>query len=195
MSYIFITSGLAKVFSWGANVQYMSTRHLPAIPVLLALAALVELGGAICLITGYQSRLAALVMFGYLIVLTLTFHNYWAFSGTLAGMQETHFRKNLAIMGARFGIFGARTLVVRLKIKVLASSEVRHGSRELADFWPFTTWIELYAIAGRWGAWVRGLSSSQTAQFELRLRNRILPLTFVFGELDPETLSSVGDLS
>jgi putative oxidoreductase len=99
MSYIFITSGLAKVFSWGANVQYMSTRHLPAIPILLALAAVIEIGGSICLITGYQSRAAALVMFGYMIVLTLTFHNYWAFSGNLAGLQETHFRKNLAIMG------------------------------------------------------------------------------------------------
>jgi putative oxidoreductase len=99
MSYIFVTSGLAKVFSWEANVQYMSTRHLPAIPVLLALAAVIELGGAICLITGYQARVAALVMFVYMIVLTLTFHNYWSFSGNMAGMQETHFRKNLAIAG------------------------------------------------------------------------------------------------
>jgi putative oxidoreductase len=99
MSYIFVTSGLAKVFSWGANVQYMSTRHLPAIPVLLALAAVIELGGAICLITGYKSQVAALVMFGYMFVLTVMFHNYWSFSGNLAGIQETHFRKNLAIMG------------------------------------------------------------------------------------------------
>jgi len=30
---------------------------------------------------------------------TLVFHNYWAASEAMAGMQETHFRKNLAIMG------------------------------------------------------------------------------------------------
>jgi putative oxidoreductase len=99
MSYIFLTSGLAKVFSWEGNVQYMSTRYLPAIPVLLALAAVIELGGTICLITGYQSRVAALVMFGYMIVLTLIFHNYWSIPGNMAGMQETQFRKNLAIAG------------------------------------------------------------------------------------------------
>jgi len=29
----------------------------------------------------------------------LLFHNYWASSGMMAAMQETHFRKNLAIMG------------------------------------------------------------------------------------------------
>lgn len=99
MSYIFLTSGLAKVSSWEGNIQYMSTRHLPAIPVLLALATVIELGGTICLITGYQARMAALVMFGYMIVLTFIFHNYWSFSGNLAGVQETHFRKNLAIAG------------------------------------------------------------------------------------------------
>jgi putative oxidoreductase len=99
MAYIFFTSGIAKVFSWDGNIQYMSTRHLPAIPVLLAIAAVIELGGTICLVTGYQARVAALVMFGYMIVLTLIFHNYWSLPGNMAGMQETQFRKNLAIAG------------------------------------------------------------------------------------------------
>lgn len=97
--YIFATSGIAKVFSWQANVQYVSTRHLPMIPVLLVVAAIIEIGGSICLITGYRAREAAMIMFLYMIPLTLLFHNYWAASGMLAGMQETHFRKNLAIMG------------------------------------------------------------------------------------------------
>ena len=99
MVYIFLTSGLGKVFSWSDNIQYMSTRHLPMIPVLLAIAAVIELGGSVCLITGWQARTAAMVMFLYMIPLTLLFHNYWAASGMLAGTQETHFRKNLAIMG------------------------------------------------------------------------------------------------
>jgi putative oxidoreductase len=97
IAYIYITSGLAKVLEWSGNVQYMSTRHLPLIPVLLAIAAVIEIGGSICLITGYQARWAALVMFGYTIVLTLLFHNYWAHPAS--GMQETHFRKNMAIAG------------------------------------------------------------------------------------------------
>jgi len=99
MVYIFATSGLAKILSWQANVQYMSTRHLPIIPVLLAAATVIEIGGSICLITGYRAREAAFIMFLYMIPLTLLFHNYWSFSGMLAGTQETHFRKNLAIMG------------------------------------------------------------------------------------------------
>jgi putative oxidoreductase len=100
ITYIFATSGIAKVFSWSDNVLYMSTRHLPMIPVLLAIATVVELAGSVCLITGYQVRIAAFVMFLYTTAVTLLFHNYWAAaSAAMAGIQETHFRKNLAIMG------------------------------------------------------------------------------------------------
>ena len=99
ITYIFVTSGIAKLVDWSGNVQYMSTRHLPMIPVLLAVAAVVELGGSLCLVTGYQARLAGFVMAVYTIVLTLLFHNYWASPASIAGMQETHFRKNLAIAG------------------------------------------------------------------------------------------------
>src|SRR5437899_7289993 len=99
ITYIFATIGIAKVFSWSDNVQYMSTRHLPMIPVLLAIAAFIELAGSVCLITGYQIRIAAFVMFLYTTVVTVLFHNYWAASAAMAGIQETHFRKNLAIMG------------------------------------------------------------------------------------------------
>ena len=97
--YIFATSGLAKILSWQGNIQYMSTRHLLAIPVLLALAMVIELGGSLCLILGYRTREAAFVMFLYLAAVTVIYHNYWALSGTARGGMETHFRKNLAIMG------------------------------------------------------------------------------------------------
>jgi putative oxidoreductase len=99
ISYIFVTSGIAKVFSWSGNVAYMGTRHLPLIPVLLAAATVIELAGSACLVTGYQARIAAFVMFLYTTAVTVLFHNYWASSDMMAAMQETHFRKNLAIMG------------------------------------------------------------------------------------------------
>jgi putative oxidoreductase len=99
MTYIFATSGIGKIFSWHGNVAYMSTRHLPMIPLLLAVAMTIEVCGSVSLITGYQARIAAFVMFWYMTAVTVIFHNYWATSDMLAAMQETHFRKNLAIMG------------------------------------------------------------------------------------------------
>lgn len=99
ITYIFATSGLAKILDWSSNVSYMNTRHLPMIPVLLGIALVIEVVGSICLVTGLFARVAAFVMFLYLTSVTVLFHNYWAFSGMAAGTQETHFRKNLAIMG------------------------------------------------------------------------------------------------
>jgi putative oxidoreductase len=97
--YIYATSGIAKLLNWSGNVAYMETRHLPMVPVLLGIALIIELAGSLCLIFGSWARAAAFVMFLYTTVLTILFHNYWAFSGMLRGTQETHFRKNLAIMG------------------------------------------------------------------------------------------------
>src|SRR5215472_9034461 len=101
-TYIFATSGIAKAFSWAETVRYMGTRHLPMIPVLLAIAMVIELAGSVCLITGYQARIAAFVMFLYTTAVTVIFYNYWAATGMSAGIQETQFRKNLAIMGGLF---------------------------------------------------------------------------------------------
>ena len=99
MAYIFATSGIGKIFGWSGNVAYMNTRHLPMIPLLLAAALVIEVAGSVCVVTGYQARMAALVMFWYTTAVTVLFHNYWAASEAMAGMQETHFRKNLGIMG------------------------------------------------------------------------------------------------
>ncbi|HEY3929265.1 MAG TPA: DoxX family protein [Candidatus Koribacter sp.] len=99
ITYIYLTSGIAKVFGWSGNEFYMARHHLPLVPLLLSLATVIELGGSLCLITGFQARWAAFIMFGYTVILTILLHNYWAYSGDAAGMQETHFRKNLAIMG------------------------------------------------------------------------------------------------
>jgi putative oxidoreductase len=99
IAYIYATSGYSKVFGWAGNVQYLTRHNFPVIPVLLVAAAIVEVGGTICLVTGYQARWAAFIMAVYTVIVTVTLHNYWAANAQMAGMQETEFRKNLAIAG------------------------------------------------------------------------------------------------
>jgi hypothetical protein len=67
LSVIFVTSTLSKLFSWNGNVDYMTSKHLPMIPVLLAAALAIEGLGSLCLITGVAARAAATVLFLYLI--------------------------------------------------------------------------------------------------------------------------------
>ena len=89
ISIIFVTAGIAKIFSWGSNVSFMATRPLPFIPVLLAVALCIELGGASCLIVGYQTKIAAWIMFAYMVPVTMLYHKF----------GSTGYEKNLGIMG------------------------------------------------------------------------------------------------
>ncbi|HEY2461851.1 MAG TPA: DoxX family protein [Candidatus Acidoferrum sp.] len=89
VSVIFVTSAISKAFSWEANVDFMTSRHMRMIPILLVAALLVESFGALCLIVGFGTRIAASVMFLYMIPVTLLLHDF----------MSTSFEKNLGIMG------------------------------------------------------------------------------------------------
>jgi putative oxidoreductase len=89
LSVIFVTSAISKSFGWAGNIEYMSSRHLPLVPILLAAALLIEALGSVCLILGFASRIAATVMFLYMIPVTFLLHDF----------MGTQFEKNLGIMG------------------------------------------------------------------------------------------------
>src|SRR5439155_12047923 len=96
---IFILSGITKFTDWQGTAQYMASKNLPLIPVLLPLAGFIEIAGGLAIVLGARARLAALVLFFYLIPTTFIFHNFWAYEGLEHMNQMTHFLKNLAIMG------------------------------------------------------------------------------------------------
>jgi putative oxidoreductase len=108
LSVIFVTSTLSKLFSWNGNVDYMASKHLPMIPVLLAAALAIEGLGSLCLITGVAARAAATVMFLYLIPVTLLLHDF----------MSTNFEKNLGIMGGLLMIaaYGPGRFALRSRI-------------------------------------------------------------------------------
>lgn len=99
LSVLFMTSSYSKAFGWQGNLQYMATRHVPAAPFFLACALAIEWLGWIFLLTGYQARIAAFVMFLYVGAVTVIYHNFWAFSGMVRATNWVHFEKNLGIMG------------------------------------------------------------------------------------------------
>jgi uncharacterized membrane protein YphA (DoxX/SURF4 family) len=86
---IFATSAYSKLFGWSANVEYMHSKHMPAATLLLAVALIVEAAGSFCLITGLGARIAATVMFFYMIPVTFLLHEF----------MSTNFQKNLGVMG------------------------------------------------------------------------------------------------
>jgi putative oxidoreductase len=103
---IFILSGLTKFTDWQGTSQYMAAHGIPLIPVLLPLAAIVEIAGGLAIVLGAKSRTAAMLLFLYMIPTTLIFHHFWSFQGQEYVNQMHHFLKNLAIMGGLALIVG-----------------------------------------------------------------------------------------
>lgn len=94
LALIFILAGYGKINGWDGTLGYMASKGLPMPEVLLGLTILVELGGGLLLLLGFQARWAALALFLFLIPVTLVFHPFWA-----DPEQYNAFMKNLAIMG------------------------------------------------------------------------------------------------
>jgi len=128
LSAIFIISGVMKFAAWDATAAYMASKGMPLIPVLLPLAALVEIAAGAMLVTGIGARWAALALFLFLVPTTLIFHNFWAYQGMDQQLQFQHFFKNLAIMGGLALIVGLGAGPASLDAW-FASSRLRGRSR------------------------------------------------------------------
>ena len=96
---IFVMSGYGKIGSFATTAGYMASKGVPMASVLLVPTIIIELGGSLMLIFGYRARLAAIVLFLFLIPVTLMFHNFWAAAAADVQMQTINFMKNLGIMG------------------------------------------------------------------------------------------------
>lgn len=96
---IFILSGFGKIGGFEQTAGYMASKGLPMVPLLLTLTIVVELGGGLMLALGIKARWAALVIFLFMIPVTLVFHGFWAAPEAARQMEMIQFLKNIAIMG------------------------------------------------------------------------------------------------
>lgn len=102
MAYIFIMAGIGKLGAAYAGTQaYMQSVGLPG--ELLPLVILLEIGGGLALLAGFQARLAGLALAVFSIVSAFIFHS------APDQMQQIMFMKNLAMAGGllAFTVFGA----------------------------------------------------------------------------------------
>jgi len=106
---LFLISGLAKIATPALTQGYIASAGLP-FPLLAYLVAIVvEIGGGVLLILGYQSRIVASVMAVYTVAAALGFHRDFADQNAMA-----HFLKNLSITGGLLQIvaLGAGTFSI-----------------------------------------------------------------------------------
>jgi len=99
MSAIFILSGFGKLTHFGPTAQGMAEMKIPLATVALVITLCIEIGGGLMVLTGFGARYAALIMFLWLIPVTLVYHHFWGIPAEQQMMQQINFLKNVAIMG------------------------------------------------------------------------------------------------
>ncbi len=99
LAFIFLVTGVGKIVHFGENATMMAGAGIPLAKVALVLAILIEVGGALLLITGLYVRYAALIMALFLVPVTLVFHKFWGLPNPEHDNQMINFIKNVAIIG------------------------------------------------------------------------------------------------
>lgn len=99
---LFLPAGIGKITGFAGTVGYIGSVGLPLPAVGAAVAVAVEVLGALALILGYQTRIAAIVLALFTLVASFFFHAYWSVPADQAFVQQLMFFKNIAVVGGLF---------------------------------------------------------------------------------------------
>jgi putative oxidoreductase len=111
---IFLVAGIRKLMTVAATAAYFTKLGFPAPEVMAWAAIVIEIGGAVLLITGWHARRAAWLLILFVAVATAMAHRFWEFDAAQYNNQLNHFLKNAAIIGGLFYLaaFGPGALSV-----------------------------------------------------------------------------------
>lgn len=111
IAHIFLMAGLSKIGQYAGTQAYMESMGVPG--ALLPLVILLEVGGALALIVGWQTRWAALALAGFSVLSAVIFHANFSDQ-----MQMVMFMKNLALAGGllMFVVHGAGSFSIENRL-------------------------------------------------------------------------------
>ncbi|MBK88133.1 MAG: hypothetical protein CMQ44_04685 [Gammaproteobacteria bacterium] len=95
----FLIPGITKVTGFGANAAYMEKHGMVFVPFFLIVTLILQIGGGLFLIVGFQVRITALMFALMILAINIVMHDFWNVYEGLSQAHETqNFVKNLAIM-------------------------------------------------------------------------------------------------
>jgi putative oxidoreductase len=103
---LFLPAGIAKLTGFSGTVGYIASVGLPAASLGAVLAIVVEIGGGLALLAGFQTRIAALVLALFTLGASIFFHAYWAAPAEQAMVAQLLFFKNIAVIGGLLVLAG-----------------------------------------------------------------------------------------
>jgi len=100
LALVFLIAGTRKLMAVAGTAGYFAKLGFPMPEVMVWVAIVVEIGGAILLIAGWKVRWAAWLLAIFTLVATFAAHRFWEFSDAAQyAAQMNNFLKNLAIIG------------------------------------------------------------------------------------------------
>ncbi len=99
LALLFLPAGISKIGGFAGTVGYIGSKGLPMPEVGAVIAIVVEVLGALALIAGFGTRIAALVLAVFTLVATVFFHNYWGMPAEMQMVQKLMFFKNIGVVG------------------------------------------------------------------------------------------------
>jgi len=92
LAHIFLLAGISKISGYAGTQGYMEAMGVPG--MLLPLVIILEVGGGLALIAGWQTRWVSYALAGFTAIAAIIFH-----SNLGEQMQMILFMKNFAIVG------------------------------------------------------------------------------------------------
>lgn len=105
--YFVLPGALLKIFNLEGTAATMTSHGMVLVPFFLALTIIIQLGAGTAVIVGYHTRLAAFLLAGLTLVISLVMHNFWTMEPGLQTSHETqNFIKNMGIMAGLLVLSG-----------------------------------------------------------------------------------------
>jgi len=119
---LFLLSGVAKIAAPAMIEGYIASAGLPAPLLGYLIAIIVEVGGGLLLLVGFQTRIVALILAGFALAAALAFHNKFSDPN-----EMIHFLKDIAIIGGLLQVaaFGPGSVSLDARRLSLARSDRR----------------------------------------------------------------------
>jgi len=97
---LFVISGVMKITAFSGVVGYMTSLGVPLATFAVLATILVEVGGGLTIMAGWNTRPVAIVVALFTVAATLTAHRFWEADPANAQNQLINFLKNISIIGA-----------------------------------------------------------------------------------------------
>lgn len=99
MGLYFILPALQKVMNYQVMTNYMLEHNVPATALLLPITIIIQITAGLAMIIGYKGKIAAFVLVGLTLMISIYMHAFWAMPEGLERNHETqNFIKNMGIM-------------------------------------------------------------------------------------------------